>query len=71
MATGSWKIFSEAGPTVGELVTGVTGAVGERVDVGEVIEVLIKGPDVTIPVVVRLVMIDPIVLGVCVNVGRT
>ena len=71
MATGFWKMFSEAGPKVGELVRGVIGAVGESVDVGEVIEVLIKGPDVTIPVVVRLVMINPIVLGICVNVGRT
>jgi hypothetical protein len=63
-------MFSEAFPTITEEPAGVTGAVGERVDVGEEIEVLIKGPDVTIPVVVRLVTTDPTVLGVCVIVGR-
>tara|TARA_R110002060_G_scaffold78142_1_gene90725 strand:- start:131 stop:313 length:183 start_codon:yes stop_codon:yes gene_type:complete len=54
-----------------ELVTDVTGAVGEIVVVGAEIEVLIMGAEVPTPVVFRLVMIVPDVFGLVVlRVGR-
>ena len=62
VATG-WKIFCDIMPTITELVTEVTGAVGEIVVLGLEIEVLNKGPEVGCPEVFKLVRTVPCVFG--------
>jgi hypothetical protein len=55
-----------------EVVTILGLEVGESVVVGFDIEVLIIGADVGCPLLLRLVMIDPVVCGTCVlRCGRT
>ena len=62
MTTG-WKMLSETEPMSTELLTEVTGAVGDIVVVGADIEVLIKGPDVGNSAVLRPVKTVPDVSG--------
>jgi hypothetical protein len=65
-------MFSEAISATMLRTTEVTGAVGEIVEVGLDIEELMSGSAVACPVVLRLVLMEPVVLGTSVlRGGRT